>query len=97
MPDPVSWKVVEPGWSVFDRDGGEVGKVDQVVGDPNADIFTGLSVGRGAIVLDRPRFVPSEQVGEIEEGRIRLTIDADAFDRLEPYEEPPPGQRFLAP
>lgn len=96
MADPVAWKVVERGWAVVASDGNQVGKVDQVLGDPEADIFDGLAVGAGN-VLDRPVYVPSEQVGEIEEGTLHLTIDAEAFGRLTPYEEPPPGQRFLAP
>jgi uncharacterized protein YrrD len=96
MADPVSWKVVERGWAVAASDGNEVGKVDQVLGDPEADIFDGLAVGTGT-VLTRPTYVPSEKVGSIEEGTVHLTIDADAYGRLEPYDEPPPGERFVAP
>jgi uncharacterized protein YrrD len=96
MPDPVSWKVVEPGWGVVASGGDDVGKVDQIIGDPEADIFDGLAVGAGS-VLDRPTYVPSEQVGAIEEGTVHLTIDALAFAELPPYEAPPSGQRFLAP
>jgi hypothetical protein len=88
MADPVAWTVVEPGWAVVASDGNEVGKIDQILGDPEADIFDGLSVGAGR-VLDRPLYVPSEQVGAIEEGTVHLTIDADAYERLESYEEPP--------
>ena len=96
MADPVSWMLVERGWAVVASDGREVGKVDQVVGDPEADIFDGLAVGAGT-VLDRPRYVPSEQVGAIEEGTVHLTIDADAYGRLTRYEEPRSGRKFLAP
>ena len=96
MADPVAWTVVERGWVVAASDGNEVGKVDQVLGDPEADIFDGLAVGAGAI-LDRPRYVPSEKVGAIEEGTVHLTIDADEYGRLAAYKEPPPGERFLAP
>jgi hypothetical protein len=96
MADPVSWKVTERGWSVVANDGNEVGKVDEVLGDTEADIFDGLAVGAGT-VLDRPVYVPSEKVGEIEEGTVHLTIDADAYTQLTPYEPPPAGGRFLAP
>jgi hypothetical protein len=88
MADPVAWMVVERGWAVAASDGSEVGKVDQVLGDPEADIFDGLAVGAGSI-LDRPLYVPSEKVGAIEEGTVHLTIDADEYGRLTPYEEPP--------
>jgi hypothetical protein len=96
MADPVAWKVVERGWAVVASDGGEVGKVNEVLGDPEADIFDGLAVGAGAI-LDRPLYVPSESVGPIEEGTVHLTIDAETYGRLEPYKAPPPGEKFLAP
>lgn len=89
MADPVAWTVVERGWTVAASDGSEVGKVDQVLGDPEADIFDGLAVGAGA-VLDRPRYVPSEKVGAIEEGTVHLTVSAEDYGEMAPYEEPPP-------
>jgi hypothetical protein len=88
MPDPVAWTMVERGWAVAANDGNEVGTVDQVLGDPEADIFDGLAVGVGT-VLNRPVYVPSEQVGAIEDGTVHLTIDADEYSRLAPYKEPP--------
>ena len=89
MADPVAWTMVERGWAVAASDGSEVGTVDQVLGDPEADIFDGLAVGVGT-VLNRPLYVPSEQVGAIEEGTVHLTIDADEYGRLTPYQPPPP-------
>jgi hypothetical protein len=96
MADPVSWKVAERGWSVVASDGDEVGKLDQVLGDPEADIFDGLAVGAGT-VLGRPLYVPSEKVGAIEDGTVHLTIGADEYRQSPPYEPPPQGERFLAP
>jgi sporulation protein YlmC with PRC-barrel domain len=96
MADPVAWTMVEQGWNVLANDGDEVGKVSQVLGDPEADIFDGLAVGAGT-VLDRPLYVPSEKVGEIQEGTVRLTIDAEDYGRLDPYEPPPRSERFRAP
>ncbi len=95
MADPVSWKVAERGWSVVANDGNEVGKLDQVLGDTEADIFDGLAVGTGT-VLDRPIYVPSEKVGAIEEGTVHLGIDSEEYEHLSPYEPPPPGGQFLA-
>jgi rRNA processing protein Gar1 len=62
MADPVAWTVVERGWAVVASDGSEVGKVDKVLGESEADIFDGLAAGAGT-ALDRPVYVPSEQVG----------------------------------
>ncbi len=86
-PPPVSWLLIEPGWSVEVADGSEVGHVEEVTGDSSADVFDGLSVGTSAFA--RPKYVPSEQVGEIVEGRVRLTIDAAAFEQLGEFREPP--------
>ncbi|HEV8688117.1 MAG TPA: DUF2171 domain-containing protein [Gaiellaceae bacterium] len=87
MADPVSWLVIEPGWAVVAADGTELGKVEEVVGDTGVDIFNGLSVSTG--FLARPRYVPAEQVAEITQGRIRLALTRDQFERLSEFREPP--------
>jgi rRNA processing protein Gar1 len=62
--DPVSWLLVEPGWTVVDAEGSKVGKVDEVLGDEQTDIFHGLVVD-GQEVL-------AERVAEIREGETHL-------------------------
>jgi hypothetical protein len=84
--DPVSWLLVERGWRVVASDGGEVGAVDEVLGDQNADIFDGLSVRGNA--LSEPIYVPAEHVAEITEGSIRLDLTADEVAALD---ADPPG------
>jgi uncharacterized protein YrrD len=66
MADPVSWKVVERGWKVVDDKGEEVGHIDDVRGDPEADIFDGIDISHG--LLSETEYVPSEHVAEIREG-----------------------------
>jgi hypothetical protein len=85
--DPASWIVIEKGWKVHAADGSEVGTVAETLGDEKHDIFDGLAVSIG--LLSRSVYVPSEQVGEIVEGAVRLSLDADAVKRLEPYEHSP--------
>jgi hypothetical protein len=92
-PDPVSWLVIEPGWEVVGSDGGEIGKVDEIVGDDTEDIFNGLAIVSG--LFDKARYVPSEIVGEIVEGRVQLTILAAAAETLEEFEEPPASIQIL--
>jgi uncharacterized protein YrrD len=70
-PDPVSWKVVEPGWRVTGG-GGELGTVDEVLGDLDADIFNGLRVTSGLLATT---YVPAERVREIREGEVVLDGD----------------------
>jgi hypothetical protein len=91
--DPVSWFLIEPGWKVVDTTGEEVGSVDEVVGDSSDDIFNGLSISTS--LLGKPRYVPSEQVGEITEGRVHLKLTKDQVEQLGEYEEPPTSAEIL--
>jgi hypothetical protein len=75
MADPVSWMVIEQGWSVVDSKGDDVGRIDEVLGDEEADIFNGLNILTGA--LGAKTYVPAEAVGEIVEGRVQLTLTKD--------------------
>ncbi|HZQ82498.1 MAG TPA: hypothetical protein VFB25_11045 [Gaiellaceae bacterium] len=86
MADPVSWLLIEPGWTVVVAGGEEVGRVEEVTGDSGADIFDGLSVSTSA--LARPRYVPAEQIAEITQGQVKLSLDRAGFDALGEYEEP---------
>jgi hypothetical protein len=88
MADLVSWRVIERGWSVVDAEENEIGKVDQITGDLESDIFDGLTVGDGGTVLTRARYVPSERVREIREGTIYLDLTPAEAAELEPYVEP---------
>lgn len=86
MADPVSWLLIEPGWSVVDAGGGDAGRVEAVTGDSSADIFDGLAIASG--MFARPRYVAAAQVAEITQGRVRLSLDHDAIAALPEYEEP---------
>ena len=86
MADPVSWLLIEAGWTVLAVDGTEVGKVDEVTGDSTADIFDGLAIATSA--LGKPRYVPSEQVAEIVEGTVRLKLSPEQVEALDEYLEP---------
>jgi hypothetical protein len=87
MADPVSWLLIEPGWKVVATDGVEIGRVEEVLGDSNADIFDGLSISSG--LFARPRYIPAEEVGEIVEGTVHLTIDRAAAEQHGEFKEPP--------
>jgi hypothetical protein len=89
VPDPVSWLVIEPGWTVVAADGTEVGKVEEVEGDASEDIFNGLAVSTS--LLGRPKYVPAERVAEITEGTVRLDLSEEAVQSLDHHEPPPPS------
>jgi hypothetical protein len=85
MPDPVAWTMIERGWTVVDAAGREIGKVEEVTGDENVDIFDGLAISGG-------KYIPSEQVGEIVEGEVRLKPDATP---PQDFTEPPVQEQIL--
>jgi hypothetical protein len=92
--DPVSWFVIEAGWSVVDADGHEVGKVAEITGDSEQDIFDGLAITSSA--LHSRRYVPSEEVAEIVEGRVTLKLRGADVERLQEFSEPPPQERITS-
>jgi hypothetical protein len=86
MADPVSWLMIETGWRVLAADGSEVGKVDEIAGDSNEDIFDGLAIATSAI--GKPRYVPAEVIERIEPGVVRLRLSRDQAEHLDEYLEP---------
>ena len=81
MSDPLSWLMIEPGWEVVNVEGKTIGKVDEVVGDRENDIFSGLNLATS--LLGKARSVPAERVTEIREGRVALDLTEDEVDRLD--------------
>ena len=86
MVDPVSWLVAERGWRVVTSDGSDVGRVDEVLGDREHDIFDGLVVSKG--LLAHRRYVPAEIVAAISEGQVQLSLSSAAAKQLEEYHPP---------
>jgi hypothetical protein len=88
--DPVAWTVIERGWTVVDSADEEIGHVDEVTGDENADIFDGIAVTEG--ILSGKKYVPSEQVGRIVEGAVHLSVPAA---QLTDFTEPAPEEQVI--
>lgn len=86
MEGPVSWLLIRPGWKVYASDGDEVGRVDEVAGDDTQDIFDGLALATSA--LGKPLYVRAEQVAEISEGAVRLSLTHEQVMALDEYREP---------
>ena len=93
MADPVAWIMIEPGWVVLDADGKEIGRVHEVTGDENADIFDGLAIKQG--ILSKDKYVPSEHVAAIREGEVVLDIPHDAVENLETFTEPAAEEQVI--
>jgi sporulation protein YlmC with PRC-barrel domain len=96
----VSWKSIEKGAHVFASDGEELGKVAEIAGDSEADIFSGLVVSLSR--LSSNRFLPAEQVTGIWPDRVATSIASDQVESLEEYKDPvaehwqPPAPGFLS-
>lgn len=90
----VSWKAIEREAAVRSSDGEEVGKVVEVAGDPNADIFNGLVISLG--MLDADRYVPAERVTGIWPHRVDVAATAAELERAPEYETPV-AERWASP
>ena len=56
------------------------------IGDSSRDIFDGVAFA--ATAFGRPRYVPAEQVGDISEGEVHLTLSHEQVGSLGEYREP---------
>jgi hypothetical protein len=83
---PVSWKAIERDAEVVASDGEQVGRVVEVTGDPEADIFNGLVVSLGT--LGKHRYLPAERVRGIWPRRVEVEATAEELRALPAYEEP---------
>jgi uncharacterized protein YrrD len=84
----ISYLALAEGTPVLSSDGEEVGRVEHVLADQEADVFDGLIIdtraGPGSW-----RFADAPQVAEIYERAVVLTVDAAGVARLpEPSENP---------
>jgi hypothetical protein len=82
-----SWLQIRPGWRVDASDGTEVGRVEEVTGDSNDDIFDGLAIAFHR--FGSARYVAAEKVAEITDDAVRLTLDEAAVEQLPAFKEPP--------
>lgn len=69
--DPVSWLLIEPGWTVYDANGEKVGKVKEVLADEQADIFHGVLVECGLLGGDVE--IVADRIAQIHDGDLQLT------------------------
>ena len=81
---PIAWLALEEGTPIHSSTGEAVGKVVEIVADREKDIFSGITFRRG--LLDKPVFVPAEQIDSLTTAAVHLTISAADTDDLEPYE-----------
>jgi uncharacterized protein YrrD len=86
--DPISYLVLADGTPVLSSDGDELGTVEHVLADSDADVFDGVIVdmrsGPGG-----HHFADASQIASIHEGGLVLSLDSEAAHRLpQPAENP---------
>lgn len=79
---PVAWTAVAENTPVLDRDGTEIGPIQEVLGAE--DIFHGIVVRAGPEA--QPVMVPAGDVIEITNKRIRINLSPEAVRELPPYQ-----------
>ena len=84
---PIAWKAIEEKTPVFSKEGEAIGKVTKIVGDSDADVFTGLAISINPLGADR--FVDADHVVGIWPDRIDLDLTKDEIERLPEHEEVP--------
>jgi hypothetical protein len=79
--DPISYLALAEGTAVLSSDGRDVGRVEHVLADADADVFDGLVIdtraGPGGW-----RFADASQVAAIHERAVTLRVDAAGVARL---------------
>jgi len=82
---------IEENAQVFSTEGEAVAKVAQVVGDADADVFSGLAIALR--LVSRPRFVSADHVRAIWPDRIELDLTRDQIESL-PEHTAAPAERI---
>jgi hypothetical protein len=83
----VAWKAIEEDAHVVSSEGEDAGRVSRIVGDPTADVFTGLAIV--VHTFGGERFVPAERVRGIWPDRVELSLTGEEIEALPKHEEAP--------
>jgi len=84
MPDlgqPSSYLTLAKGAEVYSCDSEEVGKVEYVLADEDADVFDGIVIDTSVLPGGR-RFCDADQIHEIFERGVLLKLDRESAERL---------------
>lgn len=85
---PISYLVLAKGTPVYSSDGQQIGKVTHVLAVEEKDVFDGIVIGEHAFGTGH-RFVEADDVGEIHEHGVLLTLGREQCDQLpEPSANP---------
>jgi hypothetical protein len=89
---PVAYTAVREGAPVYDVTGAHVGVVEHVLAEEDLDIFEGLVVHTRPLP-GRHLFADADQIAELRERGVRLTVPRDALHEPDPARRRPPSRR----
>lgn len=92
---PASYLTLEEGVEVYSSDGQAVGKVAHVLADPDLDVFDGVVLDT-TVLPGGHRFCDADQIDEIYERGVVLSVDAAACEAL-PKPTANPAEMELGP
>jgi uncharacterized protein YrrD len=75
---------MKEGAKVIAADGEPVGKVEQILTDPQADRVTDVVVTNGLLSKERKR-VPISWISQVREDEVRLAVGSHLLDKLRAY------------
>ena len=78
---PIAHLALEEGTPVYDRNGQRIGVVDRVLTDHDGDIFEGVII-HPLHLLGRHLYASHDQIGELRERGVLLSVDRDALHEL---------------
>jgi len=82
---PIAYLALEEGTPVYDREGGQIGVVEHILGDLTADVFDGVIVHTKPLP-GKHLFADVDQIAELRERGVVLSVDRDQLH--EPSERP---------
>jgi uncharacterized protein YrrD len=76
---------ISQGAQVLSADGAHIGNVEQVITNPESDHVTHFVVGKGFLLREH-KLIPAFWVSKVDDGKIRLSVQARVFERLPDYQ-----------
>ena len=80
--ETLAWRVIKPGHTILDREGGSIGTVHRVLADDGADIFHGVSLRHGILGSDVE--ITADRISLIAADHLHTTLAADQVASLPP-------------
>lgn len=81
---PEGHVAIAEGAKVVGADDHHIGNVEQVIANSETDAVTHFVIGKG-FLLKEHKLVPASWVSEVNEEKIKLSVDSGQFDRLPDY------------